>query len=43
MFDGDKLIAKVRLSWKKSFSYGVIVPHKMRSCDKCTKEILYDD
>ena len=31
MFDGAKLIAIVPLSWKKSFSQGVIIPHKMRN------------
>ena len=30
MADGDNLIAKVPLSWKKSFSQGVVVPHKMK-------------
>ena len=40
MADGDKLVAKVPLSWKKSFSQGVVIPHKMRSCNKCTKDIL---
>ena len=34
---GDKLIPKVPLSWKKSFSYGVVIPQKMRNCNKCTK------
>ena len=43
MADGDKLIAKIPLSWKKSFSQGVIIPHKMRNCDNCTKDILCDD
>ena len=43
MFNGDKLPAKVPLSWKKSFSQGVVIPHKMRNCDKCTNEILCDD
>ena len=42
MFMGDKLIAKVPLSWKKGFSHGVIIPHKMRICDKCAKCILSD-
>ena len=27
--DGGKLIAKVPLSWKKSFSQGVVTPHKI--------------
>ena len=43
MFEGDKLVAKVPLSWKKSFSQGVLIPHKMRNCNKCTKEILCVD
>ena len=41
--DGDKLTAKVPLSWKKGFSHGVIIPHKMRNCNKCTKDVLCDD
>ena len=28
MFNSDKLIAKVPLSWKKSFRYGVVIPQK---------------
>ena len=43
MVNGDKLIAKVALSWKKSFCQGVVIPHKMRNCNKCTKDILCDD
>ena len=41
-YKGDILVAKVPLSWKKSFSYGVIFPHKLRNCKKCTKDILCD-
>jgi len=41
-FEGDKLVAKVPLSWKRSFSMGVVIPHKMRNCNKCTKDILCD-
>ena len=43
MADGVNLIAKVPLSWKKSFSMGVVIPHKMRNCNKYPKEILCDD
>ena len=43
MADGDKLVAKVPLSWKKSFSLGVVIPHKKRNCNNCTKYILCDD
>ena len=42
MADGDKLVAKVPLSWKKSFSLGVVIPHKMRNCHYCKKDILCD-
>ena len=42
MADGGKLIAKVPLSWKKSFSQGVVIPHKMKNCSGCTKDILCD-
>ena len=40
MFNGDKLIAKVPLIWKKFFSMGVVIPHKMRNCNKCTKDLM---
>ena len=43
MFTGDKLVAKVPLSWKKLFSMGVVIPHKIKSCNKCTKDILCDE
>ena len=43
MADGDKLVAKVPLSWKKTFSMGVVIPHKMRNCTNCKKDILCDD
>ena len=42
MFDGDKLIAKVPLNWKKSFSMGVVIPHKLRNCNKCAEDLLCD-
>ena len=43
MFNGDKLIAKIAWSWKKSFKMGVVIPHKMRNYNKCTKDILCDE
>ena len=43
MLNGDKLIAKVPLSWKKSFSRGVVIPHKMRNCTECKEKILCDE
>ena len=43
MANGGKLIAKVPLSWKKSFSRGVVIPHKMRNCGDCEKDILCDN
>ena len=42
MADGDKLVAKIPLSWKKSYSQGGIIPHKMRNCTNCRKDILCD-
>ena len=39
MADGDNLIAKIPLSWKTNFNQGVVIPHKMRNCNKCTKDI----
>ena len=35
MAHGDILIAKVPLSWKKSFGQGVLVPHKKQNCTEC--------
>ena len=43
MADGDKLVVKVPLSWKKSFSQGVVIPHKMRICSDCKTDILCDE
>ena len=43
MADGDKLVAKIPLSWKKSFSQGVVIPHKMRNCTNCKENILCDN
>ena len=43
MYNGDKLVAKVPLSWKKPFSQGVIIPHKMRNCDDCKIDSLCDE
>ena len=42
MADGDKLVAKIPLSWKKSLSHGNVIPHKMRNCHYCKKDILCD-
>ena len=42
IFEGDKLVTKVPLSWKISFSMGVVIPYKMKDCNKCTKGILCD-
>ena len=36
----DKLLVKVPLSWKKSFSMDVVIPHKIRNCNKCAKNNL---
>ena len=42
MADGKNLIAKVPLSWKKSFSQGVVIPHKMRYCTDCKNDSFCD-
>ena len=42
MANGGNLLAKVPLSWKKSISKGVIIPHEMKICTKCKKDILCD-
>ena len=43
MFDGDKLKGKVPSNWKKGFSYGVIIPHKLRNCNECDENVLCDN
>ena len=40
MADAGKLRAKVPLSWKKSFSQRIIIPHKMKKCTECQKDLL---
>ena len=40
MLAGDKLVAKVPLSWKIRFSQGVVIPHILRNCSDCKKDIL---
>ena len=42
MADGGSLVAKVPLSWKKSFSQGVVIPHKMKICSECKNDSLCD-
>ena len=37
---GDNLIAKMPLSWKISFGERVIIPHKIKICGDCKKDIL---
>ena len=43
MADGDKLVAKIPLSWKKTFHMGVVIPHKLRNCTYCKIDSLCDD
>ena len=43
MANCGKLLAKVHYSWKKSFSQGVLIPHKMRNCTNCGKHNLCDE
>ena len=43
MFNGVKLVAKVPLSWKTSLIMGVVIPHKLKNCNKCVKDVLCDE
>ena len=43
MADGGNLIAKVPLSWKKSFRMGVVIPQKMRNYVDCKEDILCEN
>ena len=43
MTDGKNLITKMPLSWKNSFSQGIIIPHKMRNCSDCQKDFLFEN
>ena len=43
MVDGDNLKAKVPLSWRKPFSHRVVIPHKMKSCSDCKRDILCEN
>ena len=38
--NGDKLMARVPLSWKHNFDSGVIIPHKQRYCSACKNDSL---
>ena len=38
-----KLIAEIPLSWRKSFSQGVVIPHKIKNCFDCKKDFLCDN
>ena len=40
MIEGKKISAMLPRSWKKSFDSGVIIPAKMRFCNKCKDGIL---
>ena len=38
--EGKKISAMLPKSWKKSFNNGIIIPVKMRGCDKCRAKLL---
>ena len=42
MANGGELIAKIPVSWKKSFSPGVVIPHKKKNFTNCEKDSLCD-
>ena len=43
MYNGDKLVAKVPLSWKKALSQGAVILHKMRNCKDCGNDFLCEN
>ena len=42
MKEGEKISAMLPRSWKKSFDNGVIIPKKIRFCNKCNDKKLCD-
>ena len=42
IYNGNNFYAKVPLSWKKSFSMGVVIPNITKNCNKCSKDVLCD-
>ena len=42
MLDRDKVVAKMRLSWKKNFNSGVVIPHNLRYCREGQNNSLCD-
>ena len=42
MKEGEKITPMLPRSWKKSFDNGVIIPKKMRFCEKCNDKKLCD-
>ena len=40
MLEGEKISAVLPRSWKKSFNNGIVIPVKMRRCDRCKDGIL---
>ena len=42
MKEGEKISAMLPRSWNKSFDNGVIIPKKMRFCNKCNDKKLCD-
>ena len=40
MLEGMKISAVLPKSWKKSFNKGIVIPAKVRSCDKSRGKIL---
>ena len=43
MADSGKVMAKVPLSWKKSFGMGVVIPHEKGNCGECKNDSLCDN
>ena len=36
-------MAKVPLSWEKGFDCGIVIPHKLRYCNKLTNDLMCEN
>ena len=43
MLEGKKISAMLPKSWKCSFDNGIVIPVKMKQCNECKGEILWDE
>ena len=43
LVNGEKVVAKIPISRKKSFSVVVLIPSANKYCSDCEKNVLYDN